>query len=68
MDYLFWGQIAFLLLATLAWFVFWMFAGYWKQKTLSEIVVPAVYLFPYFVVAFILFFLLALFLQYGVKS
>lgn len=64
MDYLFWGQIFFISLASLVWFIFWMFATYWKKKAISEIIVPSLYLFPYFVAAFIIFFALALYLRY----
>jgi len=64
MDYLFWGQIFFIVLLSLTWFVFYMFASYWKQKAISEIVVPSIYIFPYFLIAFFIFFALAIYLLY----
>jgi len=67
MDYLFWGQIFFLAIASLVWFIFWMFASYWKQKTISEVVVPSLYLFPYFFIASIFFLFLAIYFKYGVN-
>jgi hypothetical protein len=65
MDYVFWGQIAFILLAALGWLIFWMFVNYWKEKEITPWVVTSVYVFPYFLLGFFIFFILALVVQYG---
>jgi len=66
MDYLLWGQLFFVILALLIWFIFWMFAGYYKKKNISEIIVPSLYVFPYFFGVFFIFFLLTLYIKYKV--
>lgn len=65
MDYLFWGQIGFILLVAVGGFIFWTLVRYWRKKLISEIIVPAIYIFPFFLLAFFAFFLIAVFLQYN---
>ncbi|OGZ69031.1 MAG: hypothetical protein A3D35_02760 [Candidatus Staskawiczbacteria bacterium RIFCSPHIGHO2_02_FULL_34_9] len=66
-DYLFWGQIFFIALALLGWFILGWLVNYWKEKDESVWVVPAIHLFPYFLGIFLVSLAIAVYLGYRIS-
>ena len=64
MSYFFWGLIALFIATAIFYIVFALIINYWHERRPTLVVVPVLFTFEFFLVAFIVVCLVFLFFQY----
>jgi len=64
MSYIFWGTIILLIATLIYYIVFLSLVYYWHEKKITYVIVPLLYTFEFFIVAFLIVALICIVLQY----
>ena len=64
MDYFFWGTIILFLVTAIFYIVFFSLIYYWRETRANFVVVPLIFTFEFFLVAFLVVSIISLILTY----